>query len=216
MRSFTKNSAVVREEQRGCSRTVNKISSTKNKNGQQKRKKREAGNTASQDLQLLVGQTRLSGNIAPLPIDLWTLLTWDYLILLFQGLQWLMLECGCKIVQSVAVNSLNCSMWNSVGDTSADGFGNDIIRSYYSDRVLSHAKRALFKIILYLCIIFAPMPWFFRSDRGGRAGMTLLKGVYLALWFWLFETSQTSNCSSKTKQRWMSHGYVFILLYLLY
>ncbi len=36
-------------------------------------------------------------------------------------------ECGCKIVQSVAVNALNVSMWNSVGDTPADGFCNDII-----------------------------------------------------------------------------------------
>lgn len=54
-------------------------------------------------------------------------------------------ECGCKIVQSVAVNALNGSMWDSLGDTPADGFGNDIIRNFYSNRVLSHAKRALFR-----------------------------------------------------------------------
>ena len=67
-------------------------------------------------------------------------------------------ECGCKIVQSVAVNALNVSMWNSVGDTPADGSGKDIARSFFSNRVLSHAKRALFKIIFYLCSIFAPKP----------------------------------------------------------
>lgn len=66
--------------------------------------------------------------------------------------------CGCKIVRSVAVNALNSSMCNCIGDTLADGFGNDTLRSFYSNRVLSHAKRALFKIILYLCSIFAPIP----------------------------------------------------------
>lgn len=52
-------------------------------------------------------------------------------------------ECGCKIVQSVAVNALNGSMWNSVGDTPEGG--NDIIRSCYSNRVFSHVKRVLFR-----------------------------------------------------------------------
>ena len=36
-------------------------------------------------------------------------------------------ECGCKIVQSVAVNALNGSIWDSVGDTPEGGFCNDII-----------------------------------------------------------------------------------------
>ena len=52
--------------------------------------------------------------------------------------------CGCKIVRSVAVNALNSSMCNCIGDALADGSGNDTLRSFYSNRVLSHES------VLYL------------------------------------------------------------------
>ena len=66
--------------------------------------------------------------------------------------------CGCEIVQSIAVNSMNGSMLDGIGDTPADGFCNDIIRSFHLNRVFSHVKRALFRVTLYLCSIFALMP----------------------------------------------------------
>ena len=60
---------------------------------------------------------------------------------------------------------------------------------------------------VYLRSLLTPMP----LKPAGEGGH-IHKGVYWTLWFWLFENFATSNCSSKTKQRWMPLGCIIYYL----
>lgn len=63
------------------------------------------------------------------------------------------------------------------------------------------------RVFLYLRSLLTPMP----LKPAGEGGH-IHKGVYWTLWFWLFENFATSNCSSKTKQRWMPLGCIIYYL----
>ena len=63
------------------------------------------------------------------------------------------------------------------------------------------------RVSVYLRSLLTPMP----LKPAGEGGH-IHKGVYWTLWFWLFENFATSNCSSKTKQRWMPLGCIIYYL----